>query len=53
MILVKCNVQPEHNLIDAEGCPYCGEKPREISVNDPADINLQCGHVVDATRWID
>jgi hypothetical protein len=54
MILGKPTLQSVLDLIDAEGCPHCGEPAGTIFVDGPNEILLEgCGHVVDATGWID
>lgn len=54
MILAKPNFQSVLDLIDADGCPYCGELSGTIFVDGPSEIILKgCGHVVDATKWLD
>lgn len=52
MILGEPTFQAILDQIEAEGCPRCGEPAGTISVNGPSEIILECGHVVDATRWI-
>jgi hypothetical protein len=54
MILGKPNLQSVLDLIDAEGCPRCGEPAGTIFVDGPSEIILEgCGHVVDVKSWID
>lgn len=53
MILGKPTMQSILDYLQAEDCPFCEEYSTEIQVNGVSEVILECGHVVDATRWID
>lgn len=53
MILGEPNLRSIIELIEAEGCPECGEPTIARSINGPVELILDCGDVVDATSWID
>ncbi len=54
MILGEPTFRAIVDMIEAEGCPYCGSEPGTISINGPSEIILhECGHEVDATPYLD
>lgn len=53
MILGDSTLQSVIDFLQDDGCPRCGELQSAIDVNGPDEIVLECGHVIDATRWIE
>lgn len=53
MILGEPTFETIIEIIDAEGCPRCGELPMEIFIDGPSDVELSCGHTVDVKRLLD
>lgn len=54
MILGEPTLQNILDLIETDGCPHCGGDPGAVSINGPSEIILhECGHIVDATPFID
>lgn len=53
MNLGEPNLQSIIDFVQEEGYPDCGEFSGEVHGNGPDEIIFECGHVVDATQWID